>query len=252
MIPIRVLVADDEPPARRKLLRFLKAQPEIAIAGETGTVASTVSAIQEHRPDLVFLDVQMPDGSGFDVLRALPDPDSLHVVFVTAHDGYALQAFDVHAFDYLLKPVHPGRFEAVMTRVRKAMCRDREPGLERRLESMLRDLQTRAQYPARLLLDLGEKSIFVAAASIDYVESARNYLDIHSQGQVFTVRATLDTFAAQLDPERFVRVNRSQVVNLDSVREMRPWFHGEYRVVLKNGATLNWTRRFSPGRPARP
>lgn len=243
---LKVLVADDEPPARRKLLRFLKTEHEVEVCAESGTVATTIAAIREHRPDLVFLDVQMPDGEGFDVVRALPAEDDPHLIFVTAHDHYALRAFEVHALDYLLKPVDPKRFEAVLNRARRRIEREREPRIQQQLEVLLRDLRPQPQHPDRLLLDLGEKSIFIAPASIDCVESARNYLNIHSQGRLYTIRGTLDGFAAQLDPGKFVRINRSQIVNLDSIREMQPWFHGEYRVVLTNNLTLTWTRRFSP------
>ena len=248
MPPLKVLVADDEPPARRKLIRFLQSEPEVELCAEAGTVAETVAAIRLHRPDIVFLDVQMPDGEGFDVVRALPREDETGIVFVTAHDHYALRAFEVHALDYLLKPVDPKRFEAVLRHARRRIERAREPRIQQKLEVLLRELENRPQYPARLLLDVGEKSIFVSTAAIDCVESARNYLNIHAQGQVHTIRGSLEGFVSQLDPEKFVRISRSQVVNLDSIREMLPWFHGEYRVVLKNNLTLTWTRRFSPGK----
>lgn len=250
---LRVLVADDEPPARRKLLRFLSSAHEVAICAESGTVAATIAAIREHRPDLVFLDVEMPDGEGFDVIRALPPTEDVHFIFVTAHDHYALRAFEVHALDYLLKPVEPARFETVLDRARRRIEQERASGIHPKLESLLRDLQPQPRYPARLLLDLGEKSVFVAAAAITSVESARNYLNIHADGQIHTIRGTLESFAAQLDPERFIRINRSQIVNLDGIREMQPWFHGEYRVILKDNRALTWTRRFSPGQiaPAR-
>lgn len=245
---VRALVVDDEPPARRKLIRFLNAEPDIEVLGEAGTVAEAITAIEKRRPDLVFLDVQMPDGDGFDVVRALPDPDAIHFVFVTAHGHYALQAFEVQALDYLLKPVDPKRFETVMARVRKHLERSNRP--EHKLEALLRDIQAKPRYVERLLLDLGERSVFVSCASVDCLESARNYVQIHAQGEIHTVRGTLESFAAQLDPRKFVQINRSQIVNLDSILEMQPWFHGEYRVILKDKRALTWTRRFSPGKPA--
>ncbi len=243
MTPMRVLIADDEPPARRKLRRLLEAEPDVEIAGEAGTLEETRRAIEKLRPDVVFLDIQMPDGSGFDVAAGLNDAGP-RVVFVTAFDQFALKAFEVQAIDYLLKPVDSKRFAAAMARLRKRLEEAKRTDLAEAIEAAMR----KKAKPARLLLDVGGKSIFVAVETIEHVEAARNYLTVHAGGEVHTVRGTLDGIAEQLDETRFARINRSQIVNLDCVREMQPWFHGEYRVILKSGLTLRWSRRFAPGK----
>ncbi len=240
---MRVLIADDEPPARRKLRRLLEAERDVEIAGEASTAAETSRAIEKLRPDVVFLDIQMPDGSGFDVAAGLKDARP-RVVFVTAFDQFALKAFEVQALDYLLKPVDSERFAAAMARLRKRLEEGKRTDLAEAIEAAMR----KKAKPARLLLDLGGKSIFVAVETIEHVEAARNYLSIHAGGQVHTVRATLDGLAEQLDETHFARINRSQIVNLDCIKEMQPWFHGEYRVILKSGLTLRWSRRFGPGK----
>ncbi len=241
MTPLRVLIVDDEAPARRKLLRLLAAEPAIEIAGQAASAADALHAILTLRPGLLFLDIQLPDGTGFDVLNALPDPSSVPTIFVTAFDQFALKAFEVHALDYLLKPIDPARFSSVLARARR-LASAPHPGLAALLAEPPRP------FPQRLLLHLGDRSLFVPASSIEYLEAARNYVTVHAAAHSHTIRSTLDRFSSQLDPRHFVRINRSQIVNLNHVRELQPWFHGEYRVVLHSGLALHWSRRFSPGR----
>ncbi len=236
---IRVLLVDDERPARRKMRRFLESEPDFEVIGEAEDGAEAISAIEKLRPDVVFLDVQMPNMDGFAVAAALREPLP-EIVFVTAHDKFALKAFEVHALDYLLKPYDEERFAKVLERIRKRRRGENE--LMERLQRMLGEIQTR--YPDRVLVNENERSFFIAVADIDWIESARNYVVLHAGAKTYTIRATLDALSKKLDPSVFIRVNRSAVVRLDSIRELQPWFHGEYKIVMKDGSTVSWSRKF--------
>jgi two-component system LytT family response regulator len=242
---IRTLLVDDERPARRKMLRFLESAPDFEVVGEASDGAEAIATIERLQPDLVFLDVQMPKLDGFAVASALKDPLP-EIVFVTAHDKFALKAFEVHALDYLLKPYDDERFQKVLERVRKR----RRGDVVERLQRMLGEIQTR--YPDRVLVAENERAFFVAVADIDWLEGARNYVVLHVGAKTYTIRGTLDSLSKKLDPSAFVRVNRSAIVRLDSIRELQPWFHGEYKIVMRDGATVAWSRRYvSAGFPER-
>jgi len=229
---MRVLLVDDEPPARRKLRRLLAPHSDVEVVGEAGSGEEAVRAIGETPADLVFLDIQMPDMDGFEVLRRAPSPARFRPVFVTAHDAFAVRAFEVNALDYLLKPVDARRMEVLLDRARAALG---EHAPDRGL--------------SRILVTEKERAYFVAVESIAWMESARNYVVLHAGGAEHLVRGTLDAFAAALDPAKFVRISRSHVVNLDAVKELMTWTHGERQVVMNDGVTLTWTRRYGPARP---
>lgn len=239
---IRTVIVDDEPPARAKLKRLLGEAEGFQLAGEAGTGIEAVNLILREKPALVFLDVSMPDINGFEVARALPAEQRPQIVFVTAHDDRALEAFEVHAIDYLLKPVDPDRFFGMLERVRKL-----EAARAASLDPMLRGLPVPREYPKRFLLTEGDRAVLVTPAEIERAESARNYVVVHANGQRFILRSTLDDFQSRLDPEHFARMNRSQIVNLGFVAEMITRGHGEYRVRLKDGTEINWSRRYAPG-----
>jgi two-component system LytT family response regulator len=241
MTVLRAFVVDDEAPARRKLLRFLAADPEVEVVGEAVNGQEAVEGIRRTRPDLVLLDVQMPDFDGFEVLRQL-SPPLPRIVFVTAFDQYAIQAFDVHAFGYLLKPFDLPRFRKVLDDA-KLQARGHDNSAEV-LRKLLADVDRSLRTASRLVVQQGERTYFLAPGEIDWIESERNYLLIHAGGKSYTIRGTLDAMEERLDPAEFVRINRSAIVRLDSVRELQKWFHGEYKVVLKSGAGLMWTRRY--------
>jgi two-component system LytT family response regulator len=236
---IRTLLVDDERPARRKMLRFLEAAPDFEVVGEAENGAEGIAAVERLRPDVVFLDVQMPKVDGFAVASALTAPLP-EIIFVTAHDKFALKAFEVHALDYLLKPYDQERFQKVLERVRKRRRGENE--LVERLQRMLGEISTR--YPDRVMVTENERAFFVAVTDIDWMEGARNYVVLHVGAKSFTIRGTLDGLSKKLDPSAFVRVNRSAIVRLDSIRELQPWFHGEYKIVMKHGATVSWSRRY--------
>jgi two-component system, LytTR family, response regulator len=248
--PFRVLIVDDEAPARRKILRMLRDEPAVEIAGEADSGEAAVAAVKKHRPDLVFLDVQMPGMDGFGVIQSLqaariPLP---HVVFVTAHDKFALRAFEVHAFDYLLKPVSEERFREALQRARIQHEQSMD-GYASRLGAMLEELQRERSLPDRLLVQEDSRAIFVPIKEISWVEADRNYVLLHCGKKTHTLRGTLDALQNSLDPKRFVRINRGTLVRLDAIRELLPWFHGEYKVMLHDNTELRWSRRYVSQRP---
>jgi len=247
---LRVLVVDDEAPARRKILRLLREEPAVEIAGEADNGEAAIVAIKQHRPDLVFLDVQMPGLDGFGVIRSLnaakiPLPQ---VIFVTAHDRFALRAFEVHAFDYLLKPVSEERFREALCRAR-AQFEQSADGFASRLGAMLEQLQRERSLPDRLLIQEDSRAIFVPVMDISWIEADRNYVLLHCGKKTHTLRSTLDALQNTLDPKLFVRINRGTLVRLEAVRELLPWFHGEYKVVLHDNTELRWSRRYVSQRP---
>jgi two-component system LytT family response regulator len=242
---IRTVLVDDERPARRKMLRILSAAPDFEVVGEAGDGAEAIQVIARLRPDVVFLDVQMPKLDGFQVAAAL-SPPLPEIVFVTAHDQFALKAFEVHALDYLLKPYDEDRFLKVLERVR-----DRR-GNHELVQRLLAGIHTGSRYADRVLVSENERAFFVPVSAIDWMESARNYVTLHAGGKTHMLRGTLDAFSKRLDPSAFVRVNRSAIVRLDSIRELQPWFHGEYKIVMRDGETIMWSRRYvTAGFPAR-
>lgn len=245
---LRVLVVDDEAPARRKILRLMRQEPDIEAVAEADGAEAAIAAIEKHRPDLAFLDVQMPGRDGFAVVEAIPPEKMPRIVFVTAHDQYALRAFEVHAFDYLLKPFSEERFQEALHRVREQHARSAD-GFTSRLTELVRELQRAKSFTDRLLVQEKERAYFVPVRDISWIEADRNYLILHCGAKTHTMRGTLDALEEALDPKAFVRINRGNLVRLDAIRELAPWFHGEYKVFMKDGAELRWSRRYVGQRP---
>ena len=245
---MRILIVDDEAPARAKVRRYVGEYPDVEVVGEAENGVEAVERIKDLRPDLVFLDVQMPELDGFGVIDAIGIEAMPHVVFVTAFDEYALKAFEVRALDYLLKPFTPERFAAVMDRARDEVARGSSAGsadLRGKLEALLAAVATeRPRYLQRILVHHANRALLLPVERIDRVEADRNYVRLHSGGTVFTLRGSITSLAERLDPEKFLRINRSEIVRLDAVKELQPWFHGDYRVVMGDGATLMWSRRY--------
>jgi two-component system LytT family response regulator len=241
MARVRALVVDDERLARRRLLRLLKEEPGIDVVGECADGEAAVLAIEEKAPDLVFLDVQMPAFNGFEVLEAIGPERAPAVVFVTAYDQYALRAFDVHALDYLLKPFPRPRFQQAVARARTEVMRGRAGETEdsgRRLLSLLQELRGEGKRLERLAVNTGGRVFFLRMEEVDWIESEGNYLRLHVGAELHLVRGTLKGLEARLDPERFVRIHRSTIVNLDRIREVQPWFQGEHILILRDGTRL--------------
>ena len=243
---IRVLVIDDESLAREFLRNVLQEMSGVRVVGEAGDVVDAVAAIRDTAPDLVLLDVRLPPSDGFDVIEQVGADLMPAVVFVTAHETYTLRAFDVHALDYVLKPVDPERLRAAVRHARSFIEADAET-LSERLAGLLAELrpgQPESRYPQRITVREGERIAFVRLGDVDWVESARNYVRLHVGEQSHLVRHSLGGLLARLDPARFVRIHRSAAVNLDRVREVRPWAGGEYVVILRTGERLRLTRTY--------
>jgi two-component system, LytTR family, response regulator len=243
---IRTVLVDDEPPARRKLRHLLRAEPDFAVIGEAETAAEAVDILNRLCPDLVFLDIGLPDATGFDVIEALQGGVLPSIVFVTAYDDFALKAFDVHALDYLLKPVEPSRFSNALARIPKFMESGETHGLASRLDQLVASLKAGSIYVQRLLIQEDKRSVFLDVDRIDWMESARNYVCIHAGSKTWIQRTTLDFLAAKLDPKSFRRINRSQIVNARRISEVSSWFHGDSKLLLKDGTKLTWSRRYRP------
>jgi two-component system, LytTR family, response regulator len=241
---IRVVLVDDEPPARRKLRHLLSPETDFSVVGEAASAAEAVEVLTREQPDVVFLDIQLPDATGFDVLASIEDRPSLHVSFVTAYDDFALKAFEVRAVDYLLKPVEPSRFAATIERLRRMI----ESGAAKQPAERLENLM--AGYSRRLLIQDGGRSVFLEVARIDWIEAARNYACIHAGPHTYVMRSSLDSLAAKLDPAVFRRINRSEIVNASRIAELRPALHGDHKVRLKDGTELAWSRRYRIGSAA--
>ena len=241
---IRVAIVDDESPARRKIHRFLADEPEFEVVGEAGTGPAALRLIQQHHPDLVFLDVQMPGLDGFAVIQALDLKPFPLIVFTTAFDHFAIRAFEVHAFDYLLKPFDQARFQSVLQRACEQLRQNPPAGLTEQMTKLLEELAGRERYAERLLVSYGKRSLLLAISRIDWIEAAKNYVHIHAGKESYLLRGTLEALFQKLDPAKFIRANRSQVVNVEYIDELQPWFHGEYKIILKDGREVMWSRRF--------
>ncbi len=242
---IRALIVDDEPPARERLRRFLDAEEDVDVIGECATGVDAVEAIEREAPHVIFLDVQMPGMNGFEVLQALDVSQLPAIIFVTAHDEYALRAFDVHAIDYLLKPFSHDRFSDALGRARAQLTRTGLAALDRRLAALLEDLKNGQGARARLIVRSGGRVVFVRTAEVDCVEAAANYVRLHLHGESYTLRESMKNIEARLPPEMFLRIHRSTIVNIDRIKELQPWFHGEHIAILQDGTKLTVSRAYT-------
>ncbi len=246
---MRVLIVDDEPAARRKVARFLQEHDDIAVVGEASGGEEAIARIAEHQPDLVFLDVQMPGVDGFGVVEALAEHERVPaIIFATAHDEYAVRAFEVHALDYLLKPFDRERFERALDRARKSLP-GAEDGGQAKLLALLDAIRPAGAYVRRLLVPSEGRSVFVSVGDIIRFEADRNHVVIVTRGGTYTLRTTLESLEEKLDPEQFARIHRSHIVNLDAVKEIHAWFHGDFKTKLHDGTELTWSRRYAAKRP---
>jgi two-component system LytT family response regulator len=239
---IRALVVDDEPLARRRIRQLLAHDHEIETVGECADGFEAIAAINSHAPDLVFLDVQMPELDGFDVLARLDRARLPLVVFVTAYDSYALRAFEVSAVDYLLKPFDRRRFAAALARVKSRLARERGTELTARTLALLEELRARESHVERLMIKAGGRAFFLKTDEIDWIEAEGKYVRLHAARESYLLREPIGSLEAQLDPRKFLRIHRSSIVNIDRVRELQPWFHQDYRVILRDGTELTLSR----------
>jgi two-component system, LytTR family, response regulator len=244
-VKIRTLIVDDEPLARERLRTLLSAEPDIEIIGECGDGPQAVESIRKDPPDLVFLDVQIPEIDGFGVLERIGVENVPVVVFVTAYDQYALEAFDVHAIDYLLKPFDEARFAKALARARSAVQAQRSGEVSERLLALLRGLRTAPTgRTERLVVKSAGRLFFLRTEEIDWIESSGNYVCLHVGSESHLLRETMSSLEARLDPTSFIRIRRTAIVNVDRIKELQPLFHGEYEVVLRGGARLTLSRSY--------
>lgn len=281
MNKIRTLVVDDEPAARRGIVLLLERDPDILVVGEADSGAEAVRAIKAEQPDLVFLDVQMPEMNGFKVLESL-GPQRPAVIFVTAFDQHALQAFEVNAVDYLLKPFEDDRFWTALRRAKSELARRQTDALSEKLSHLLEHLQANVAAGAtgagasivagvaapagalhaksaaesaaagaqesitreRILLRSGGEIYFVKAEDIDWIEAEGDYMKFHAAGRAHLLRETMANLEARLDAKRFIRIHRSTIVNIDRVKKLSPSFAGEYAVILQDGTKLRLSRGY--------
>jgi two-component system LytT family response regulator len=235
---IRALIADDEPLAREWVRSAIADDPDLDVIGEAGDGFEAAEAIRRLKPDLVFLDVQMPGLDGFGVLEALSPEEIPAVVFVTAFDQYAVRAFETQAVDYLMKPFSRERVEEAVRRVRELVkgrsLEDFRESIAKIVEKVRRD----RSYPEWVLLKAEGKNVFVKVRDIDWIESSRNNVRIHVGPTLYLLHETTTAIASRLDPKRFLRIHRSAIVNIERIRELHPWFNGDYAVILRDGTQL--------------
>jgi two-component system LytT family response regulator len=236
---IRTLIVDDETLARERLMRLAAKEPDLEVVGDCATGAEAARLLEAQGADLVFLDVEMPGMDGFALMQQLGGRVPV-VIFVTAFDAHAVHAFEVRAADYLLKPVSAERFRAACERAREIIRAGAVAGRTERLLSVLEQLEGR--HARRLMIRNDGRLFFVKVADIEWIEAAGNYVRIHAGKEVHLMRGTLASLEQQLDPDSFVRIHRSTIVNLEAVRELQPWFAGDYVVLLRNGGQLRLSR----------
>jgi len=241
---IRVLIADDEPLARERIRRFLETDPDIEIRGECGNGLETVAAIEEIRPDLVFLDIQMPELDGFGVIHTVGVERMPAIIFITAYDQYAVKAFETHALDYLLKPFTRERFQQSLDWAKETLAKGLPQNLNQRLMEMLREFQPAPRYLERIIVKSAGRIQLIKSDDADWFQAAGNYIEIHVGSQTHMIRETMNHLETRLDPARFQRIHRCTMVNLDRIQEIHTYFNNEYVVILKDGTRLNMSRKY--------
>ena len=241
---IRTVVADDQPIARERLASFLAEQRDIEVVAACANGREAVHAIEAHRPELVFLDTQMPELDGFGVVASVGPDRMPAVVFVTAYDQFALRAFEVHALDYLLKPFGRQRFEQALERARQHLARERAGELATRLLALVQDAQVRRPPATRIVVRSGARVMFIDVARIDRVEAEGNYVRLHVGTDSYLIRETMLAMEQRLGTTRFIRIHRSRIVNAERVKELRVTQLGDYEAVLQNGTALGVSRHY--------
>jgi two-component system LytT family response regulator len=242
---LRTVIVDDEELARVGIRARLLRSPDVEIMAECGNGREAIAAIRRHAPHIVFLDVQMPGKTGFDIIEEVGWEVFPHVIFVTAYDRYAIQAFDMNALDYLLKPIDDERFELALQRAREAVARDRDADLDQRLSSVVAELRSdkaRARESDRIVVRSTGRVVFVKTSEIDWVEAAGDYVTLHVGKKAWLLRETIADMERRLEKKGFTRIHRSTIVNTERIGEMRPLDNGEYRLVLRDGTELKLSR----------
>lgn len=241
---IRTLIVDDMALARRRLRRYLRNAPDILIVGESSNGKEAVAAIKSLKPDLVFLDIQMPEVNGFEVVEAIGVERMPAVIFITAFDQFALQAFAVHAIDYLLKPFDEERLQRTLSRARKFIQDPHVGNLDRRMRELLDGFKNEPKYLKRLPVKNAGATFYLHTDDIDWISAAGNYLELHVKKKTYLIRERLTALEGKIDPQKFLRIHRSTVVNIDRVKEVHPLFNGDQIVTLYEGSELTVSRTY--------
>jgi two-component system LytT family response regulator len=244
MNTIRTLIVDDEPLARDGIRQFLQRSEEIQVVGECADGVEAVEAIRTLRPELVFLDIQMPGLGGFEVLESVSPEAMPVVIFVTAYDEHAIRAFNVHALDYILKPIEGQRFEISLARARTAIRLRRNAEFTDKLMALLTQIRNPHRYLDRIMIRQTGKIIFIGTREVDWFQAAGDYVEIHAGGTKHLFREKIGDLEEKLDPREFIRIHRSTIVRLDRIKELHPLFSGEYEVFLHNGQRLGLSKTY--------
>ena len=239
---IRALIVDDEPLARKRIKSLLADQNDIAVIAECGTGREAITLIQERSPDLLFLDIQMPEIDGFEVLQSISEQKMPVIIFTTAYDQHALKAFEVHALDYLLKPFKQERFREAVERARTQLTKSAAPEVSAGLAALIEKLRTAQAYLNRFMIKSSNRVVLVKASEVDWIESASNYVLLHVGDKTHIMRETMRDLATKLCPKTFQRISRSVIVNLERVKELQPMGKGQYLIILGNGKQLMMSR----------
>ena len=242
MPDIKILIADDEQPARKKIRSFLKEQQGIGSIIEAENGIEATKKIREEKPDLVLLDIQMPGMTGFEVIETIGIENMPVVVFVTAYDQYAIDAFEVQAIDYLLKPFDEERFQKSFNRALEQV--ELKKNNVTILKNLLNEINKEKTYWQRIMVSESSRYFFVPVQKILYISAEEKYVNLHTEKNRYLIRETMTNLEQQLDPSKFKRIHRSYIVNIDFIKELQPWSHGDYVVILKNGTKLMLSRRF--------
>ncbi|MBI3653921.1 MAG: response regulator transcription factor [Acidobacteria bacterium] len=241
---IRVLLFADQALSLPSLRESFKAHSEMKIMGECASGIEAVHAVRQQAIELMILDIESADSQGFAALEILSAEGSPYAIFVTHNEGFAARAFEFNTVDYLLKPFAPERFDKALLRVRKQLLDDSSHCLRQQLLGILQTLNGKPEYAERFLIKNNGHILFVKTAELDWIEAEGNYVRLHCGKQAHLLRDTISALEAQLDPKKFLRVHRSTIVNLDRVKEMHSWFHGDYRIIMQCGAELMLSRRY--------
>ena len=236
------LIVDDELLARRSIRKFLKHFPDFEVTGECGDGRSAIAAIHTQRPDLVFLDIQMPELGGFEVIHEIGKDVMPITIFVTAYDRYALQAFDAHALDYLLKPFSEDRFRESVVRAQRALDMGKQPAHSQNIAQLLEQMNRQKEFAERIPVPNKGRFLFLNVRDLDWIEAEGNYLRLHSHGASHLMRGNMNEMEKKLDPGKFMRIHRSTIVNMQRIREVQPWFRGHHLVIMNNGQELKLSR----------
>jgi two-component system LytT family response regulator len=241
---MKILVVDDEALARERLRGLLAAEPDVEIVAECQNGYEGIAAVQRLHPDLMFLDVQMPELDGFQMLARLDSAAMPLIVFVTAYEQYALQAFEFHALDYLLKPFDTERFQRAFQHVRLTIERQFQSEVKARLAALLDELPKAQKYLSRLVVRSNGGMRLLPVEDVDWLEAQGNYVQIHTAGQTYSLREPLKSLEKTLSPERFLRIHRAFMVNIQSIQQLQPWSSGEYSLILHDGTRLFSSRGY--------